>query len=198
MAHTLTFPELIRRVREGDQQAAAQLVREYEPEVRRAIRVRLSDQGLGRHVDSADICQSVLTNLFVRLGAGQFELQQPEQLIKLLMTMARNKLRDEVRKQSAARRDQRREEKGSPERLAELADTQDSPSQIVALQELVQRARRLLSEQETQLVELRSAGLNWPQIAAQLDDSPEALRKQFTRAMDRVAQQLGLDDCADD
>jgi hypothetical protein len=40
------FRELIRRVRAGDQDAAAELVRQYEPTIRRVVRVRLTDTRL--------------------------------------------------------------------------------------------------------------------------------------------------------
>ena len=41
-----TFDELIRRVRAGDPDAAAELVRNYEPAIRRAVRFRLADARL--------------------------------------------------------------------------------------------------------------------------------------------------------
>ena len=46
-----TFRELIDRVRSGDEQAAIDLVRRYEPAIRRAARVRLRDPRLGRLLD---------------------------------------------------------------------------------------------------------------------------------------------------
>ena len=55
-------------------------------------------------------------------------------------------------------------------------------------------AERLLSAKERQLVELRKEGLEWGAIADKLGGSPEALRKQLARAVDRVAHQLQLDD----
>src|SRR5262245_2798467 len=113
MSDQPSFTELIRRVRGGDAEAAAEIVRRYEPEVRRAIRLRLTDTGLRRVFDSMDICQSVLGNFFVRAAAGQFELEQPEKLLRLLVEMARNKLHDQVSYHQAARRDQRRLENDS-------------------------------------------------------------------------------------
>jgi RNA polymerase sigma-70 factor (ECF subfamily) len=44
---TPAFPDLIRRVRDGDQDAAAELVKHYEPYIRRAVRFRLADARLG-------------------------------------------------------------------------------------------------------------------------------------------------------
>src|SRR5436305_6725779 len=108
MADDPSFRDLIRRVRERDEQAAAELVRRYEPTIRLAVRVRLGDPALRRVLDSMDICQSVLANFFVWASSGQFELDTPGQLVSLLMTMARNKLINHALKQRAARRDPRR------------------------------------------------------------------------------------------
>ncbi len=106
------FQVLLRRVRAGDGQAAAELVRRYEPAIRRAARVRLVDTRLNRLLDSMDICQSVLASFFVRTALGQYELETPEQLLKLLATMARNKLANQVKGHRATRRDFRRIEAG--------------------------------------------------------------------------------------
>src|SRR5206468_9976043 len=59
VADESSFADLIGRVRAGDGRAAAELVRRYEPAVRVAVRVRLTDPGLRRVLDSMDVCQSV-------------------------------------------------------------------------------------------------------------------------------------------
>jgi DNA-directed RNA polymerase specialized sigma24 family protein len=92
-----SFFEFIKRVRAGDEQAATELVRQYETEIRREVRLRLRDGRLRRDFDSVDICQSVLASFFVRAVLGQYELEQPQQLIKLLVTMTRNKLIGKIR-----------------------------------------------------------------------------------------------------
>src|SRR4051794_13517688 len=99
MSEEASFRDLIRRVRAGDDAAAFELVRQYEPEIRRAVRIRLHDGHMQRVLDSMDICQSVLGNFFARVAVGQFELDKPAQLLKLLVTMARNKLIDKARQQ---------------------------------------------------------------------------------------------------
>jgi RNA polymerase sigma-70 factor (ECF subfamily) len=63
MAEELGFRELIQRIRAGDGQTAAELVRRYEPTIRRVARVRLLDTRLQRVLDSMDICQSVFASL---------------------------------------------------------------------------------------------------------------------------------------
>src|SRR5215475_11805475 len=101
------FHQLIGRVRNGDEHAAAELVRRYEPAIRRAVRFRLTDPRLRRTCDSMDVCQSVLLSFFVRVGSGQYDLETPEQLLRLLTTMARNKLLNQARQHHAACRDNR-------------------------------------------------------------------------------------------
>ena len=91
MSEPNTFTDFIRRVRAGDAQAAAELVRRYEPLIRREVRLRLEDRRLARAFDSMDVCQSVLASFFVRTAAGQYDLEEPGQLVKLLARMARNK-----------------------------------------------------------------------------------------------------------
>ena len=44
------------------------------------------------------------------------------------------------------------------------------------------------------LVELRGQGRDWAGIAQEVGGSPEALRKQLARALERVGEQLGLDE----
>ncbi len=81
------FHNLIRRIRERDEEAASELVRRYESAIRRVVRIRLRDVRLRRVLDSMDICQSVLATFFVRTALGQYELDTPEQLINLLTSI---------------------------------------------------------------------------------------------------------------
>ncbi len=188
-----TFEVLIYRVRAGDDQAAAELVRRYEPIIRRIARVRLADARLQRQLDSMDICQSVFGSFFVRTALGEYDLQTPEHLLKLLVDMSRKKVIDQIREAAEARRDYRREEAGLPEqRLCRAPDP--SPSAQVAAQELLGEFRKRLSEEERQLAEARANGQDWKTIAATRGVGAEALRKQLIRAMDRVSRELGLEE----
>ena len=187
------FRDLIRRVRSGDEQAAAQLVKQYEPAIRRAVRYRLGDSRLRRTLDSLDVCQAVLGSFFVRAASGEYELDSPEQLLRLLASMARNKLGKEIRGQRAARRDHRRQS-AEPIEECQAAATDPSPSQQLAIGELLHQVHARLSPEELQLVEWRNQGRDWADIAAQLGVKPATLRKQFSRALGRVGQDLGLEE----
>src|SRR5438309_4971534 len=184
------FRDLIQRVRSGEEAAAAELVQHYEPYIRRAVRVRMVDPRLKRLIDSMDICQSVLASFFARAALGQYELNSPEELLNLLVTMARNKLHNAVAKQRAERRDYRRNQKAGDYVPASDA----TPSQLVSARELLEKFRNSLTAEERQLTELRATGCEWTDIAARLGGTPEALRRRLARAIDRVAQQLGLEE----
>lgn len=185
-----TFQELMARVRAGDAEAAAELVRRYEPVLRRTVRVRLRDQRLRRTFDSMDVCQSVLCSFFVRAARGQYEVNTPEQVEKLLARMARNKLADQVDRQRAACRDNRRVEDGGLEGRDFVAAV-PTPSREAAARDALGKVRRLLTAEEMRLLELREAGHDWAEIAAQHGGTPEALRKKLTRALERIAERLG-------
>ena len=191
-----SFADLMQRVRAGDQDAATELVKRYEPAIRRAMRFRLSGSKMGAVLDSADICQSVMASFFIRAASGHYELESPEQLQKLLAKMAKNKLTFQMRKRYAQSRDQRREQAGGddPCTPANIA----TPSRQVSARELLREVHDRLSPDERILVEMRNDGVEWEDIAQRLEGKPEALRKKLGRALDRVAQELGIDEAADE
>jgi RNA polymerase sigma-70 factor (ECF subfamily) len=193
MAETDPFRDLLLRVRNRDASAAAELVRRFAPTIRRVVRIRLRDERLRRVVTESDICQSVLASFFVRAALGQYDLDSPEQLLALLTRMARNKLANQTTREGAARRDYRRIEADTTGAL-ELKDGVPDPAEEAALQELLKRSLTLLSPEELRLTELRREGRNWPEIAAEVGGSAEALRKQWERAVKRTLQDLGLEE----
>jgi RNA polymerase sigma-70 factor (ECF subfamily) len=194
MSAAPAFTSLIRRVRAGDHQAAAELVRQYEPQIRRVVRMRLTDPRLRQVLDSSDICQSVLFNFFIRAAAGQFELERPEQLVRLLATMARNRLLNHVQREKAERRDCRRVVAGGQTALEAVPAGDPSPSRVVAGKELLQEVYRHLTEEERYLADQRSAGRDWADLAAEAGSTAEALRKKLARGLDRVARQVRLEE----
>jgi RNA polymerase sigma-70 factor (ECF subfamily) len=193
MSEEASFCDLIRRVRAGDAEASADLVRRYEPTIRLVVRRRLTSPGLRRLLDSMDICQSVLASFFVRTALGQYELNTPEQLLNLLAVMARNKVQNQALQQRAARRDYRRLHQGSPDG-GQLVDPRAGPGQVVADRELLHEFRRRLSAEEQQLAEQRALGRSWQEIAAAVGGSPDGLRMRLGRAIERVSHELGLAD----
>jgi RNA polymerase sigma factor (sigma-70 family) len=192
MPEATTFDQLIRRVRSWDKDAAAELVRRYEPAIRRAVRFRLADAQLRSQLDSMDICQSVLKSFFIRAASGQYELETPEQLLGLLGAMARRKLISEARRQRTQRRGGSQVTAGGQDQQA-FVDPGAGPGAEVAARDLLQEIRRRLSPDDRSLLDLRSQGHDWPAVAAELGGNAGSLRKRLSRALDRVAEELNLD-----
>jgi RNA polymerase sigma-70 factor (ECF subfamily) len=192
MADEQEFAEFIRRIRAGDEQAAIDLVRRYEPTIRIEVRAHLTDPSLYRLFDSMDICQSVLASFFVRAAAGDYELDSPRQLFKLLVGITRNKVAFQARKHRSQRRDHRRSAADVQE--LDVADHTHTPDRVVEGRNLLREVRQRLSEEERQVADLRAVGKSWPEVATEVGGTPEARRKQLSRALSRVAEELGLEE----
>lgn len=175
------FADLIRRIREGDPSAAEELITHYEPAIRREARLRLGPS-LRPLLDSMDVCQSVLGSFFARAYAGQYELESPGRLMRLLIEMTRNKVREKAR---------RRRESSLGEHDPSSADP--DPGCSVMNRELIEEFRSRLSEKELALWERRRQELPWAQIATEVGGTSDSLRQQYSRAINRVARELGLE-----
>ena len=189
------FSELMGRVQAGDPDAAAELVRHYEQDIRLEVRVRMrvQDGRMRRLLDSMDVTQSVLASFFAGVAAGRLTPQHPQQLLGLLVTMTRNKLLNQARDQRRQRRDIRRVQ-SLDAASHDAAGRDETPSQVISSRELLGEFRKRLTDDERALADRRRAGEPWPAIAAELGGSPEARRKQLERAYARIAHELGLDE----
>lgn len=185
------FERLIQRLRGGDQEAANSLVRRFEPEVRRFVRFRLTSLAMRRLIDSVDVSQSVLAKFFVELEKGTIEVASPDQLRRLLITMARNKLYDHARTQNSVKRNPRRVD-ATPGAIERVTDPLSTPSEEFDAAELVEAVRARLSPDELYLLNQRLSGRSWGDLANERQSTSEAIRKRVTRAIDRVARELGV------
>jgi RNA polymerase sigma factor (sigma-70 family) len=185
------FVAYVARLRAGDQAALEELVERYAPVIRLEARMRLRSAHLRAVLDSMDICQSVLKSFFLRAAAGQFDIDRPEDLRRLLVKMACNKSLEAARKEYADKRDIRRSI-GLGDEAHQVAGDED-PVGEVEWQELLLRGRQMLSSDERRIAEGRSAGQSWDELAAAIGGTPDQLRMQLNRAQDRVATALGLE-----
>jgi len=138
-----------------------------------------------------DIAQSVLKSFLVRVAGGHYDLRAPKDLVKLLVSMARNKLIDEARKRH--REVPQTPPAATDSQVERAAVTDTTPRQQLARGELYQEIQKRLSPEEGQLAELRHQGRAWGEIAAHLGGTAQRRRKPLARALARVAQELGVD-----
>ena len=189
-----TFQELMSRVRAGEPDAATELVRQFEPEIRLEVRVRMrvQDGRMRRVLDSMDITQSVFGSFFAGVAAGRFVPRNSRQLLRLLVTMTRNKLLTQVRNHKRQRRDVRRV-RSIDAVSCEPVSRGESPSEFVAGAEILGELHNRLSEEERRVADLRGTGLTWTAIAEDLGGTANGRRKQVERAMTRIVRELDLD-----
>jgi RNA polymerase sigma-70 factor (ECF subfamily) len=192
MSEDSAFSKLMRGIRAGDEQAAVAFVSQYETLVRRQVRWYMTDPKLCRLFDPEDVCQMVLASFFIRAAAGQYEVNRPQQLVRLLITMTRNKIAGLARKRRARPADRRQVEDSGLEAKAEAAGP--GPATEIRIRDLLQQVQQRLTEEERQLKSLHDEGRDWDEIAAQLGGTAAARRMQLTRALRRVAGELGIEE----
>ena len=184
------FQLLMLKTRQGDHDAAQKLVELYEPEIRRVARMRMTDPKLRRIVDSMDICQSVFGNFFRNAVTGDLELNTPNQLLGLLVTMTRNRVVDEHRRQTRKKRNA-----GETPLVAEsqmLVEDSPGPKTAFELKDLLTQVRAKFTAEELKIADYRNSGLTWDEISVELGESSEVLRKRLERAIDRVRTQFSI------
>ena len=191
MSEEPDFLDFLRRIRAGDDAAASELVQRFEPLIRREVRMRIGDDRLNRAFDSIDVSQSVLARFFSRAATGEYELDEPDQLVRLLLTMARNHLMKRARNERRMIRDVRRLT-GDHDMLDHLTGEQQSPSEIVSRREELELLKAALTDEERQIFELRLGGHSWEEVASQIGGNGNARRMQLSRGLERLERQLGL------
>src|SRR5947209_17687199 len=111
------------------------------------------------------LCRSVVGSSFGRAAGGDFDLDAPPQLIRLLVGMARKKVAEQARHHQRQRRDVRRVGNVDVETGGIAAVSAESPSRLASGRELLQKFRERLSEEERQIADLRARGSDWASVA---------------------------------
>ena len=97
------FEDLIALAGKGDEAAAQELLRCFEPHVRRIVRRRLP-RVMRPKYGSVDFVQSVWKSFFPRLRNGELSFRTPEQLSQFLTQVASNKVVTEFRRRVAGQK----------------------------------------------------------------------------------------------
>jgi RNA polymerase sigma factor (sigma-70 family) len=188
--------DLLRQIRDGDQDAAAEFYRTYEPHVRRVIRARMRVQGMRRASDSSDLCQVVLASILVGSAVGRYNVSDSDEMKRLLARIAANRVIDLARRAEFRKPIIPVGGHGADE--IDVIDRGQSPTSQIALHELLEKADRLLTDDERPIAELRKEGWTWEAIGERLGKSGDAVRKSLDRAARRILLALGMEDPADE
>ena len=126
------------------------------------------------------------------MAAGEYELKSERDLQRLLVAISQNKFMALQRREMAEKRDRRITV--SLDSIDDIEDYRQTNDDRSARQvELLSAFEQSLSVEERQLFTMRRQGLEWAVIAEELNENAIVLRKRLSRAVQRVARELGIE-----
>ena len=170
--------DFLKRIQEGDESAARELLQRFEPEVRLVVRRQLP-RLLRSRFDSLDFLQSVWGSFFRRMRDAPTDFEDSRHLVAFLARAAKNKVIDEYRRAASLKNDMHREEPlwGDGRRPKEVAAPIDSPSEVAQAHEVFDRLHALLPEERRTMLELKAAGLSSKDIGDRLGVSERTVQR---------------------
>jgi RNA polymerase sigma-70 factor (ECF subfamily) len=182
--------ELLTRWRDGDQQAAAELVERFTERLLALARNQLAEN-LARRVDAEDVVQSAYRSFFAGARDDRYVVRQSGDLWHLLAAITLHKLHHQVARHTAAVRSVRREAGFGRESSllglqADVVTRAPSPAEAAALIDELEFVLRPLSALHRRMVEMRLQGHSLQEIATATDRSERLVR----RVLDHVKSTL--------
>ena len=183
---------LVALAKDGDESALGQLCAVYGSRVLWLVRLRMGKE-LRSKLESMDLVQDVLVSALKDLG--NFTYKNEGDFVRWLSRIAENRLRDNLDKLHADKRDIRKEVRLNTHRLTledsfvEALDAVDTttPSVIMSKREefdkLAKAIDALKPEYREVIVLTKVEGLSYREIGDKLDRSADAARMLFSRAM---------------
>jgi RNA polymerase sigma-70 factor (ECF subfamily) len=167
---------LLRRFRRGSENAATQLYLRYAGRLRALARAKCANE-LASRVDADDIVQSVFRSFFQAAGRGVYEIPGSEDLWKILVVIALNKIRTQRAFHRAAKRDVRLTAGGNYLENQPYEDTDQGFLHMV-----IDEALERLPPPHRVMVELRIQGHEIAHIAEQTGRSKRTVERLLQEA----------------
>jgi RNA polymerase sigma-70 factor (ECF subfamily) len=185
-----TDHSLLRRFRQGSQDAATQLYLRYAQRLRALAEAQCSAD-LVRRVDVEDIVQSVFGSFFRGAAQGYYDVPAGDELWKLFLVIALNKIRAKGAFHRAAKRDVRRTAGGNAlERELPASKSQDD-AEFTFLELVIDEALEQLPAQHRTMVELRVEGYEVAEIARKMGRSKRTVERILQEARKKLGDLLG-------
>jgi RNA polymerase sigma-70 factor, ECF subfamily len=175
--------ELVGQARGGDQDASTQLYGRYAKRVTALVKKRCSDR-LARDAGVDDIVQSVFKTLFEQICHGCYDVPDGDELWKLLLVLALNKIRSKAEYYGARKRNGHANPDETPpqERVCMHIDVRVYAT--VQIEFLLNETLERLPPQHRLMVKLRVEGYKVDEIARMTGRSRRSAERilQETRA----------------
>jgi RNA polymerase sigma factor (sigma-70 family) len=175
---------LLEKLSRGDQEAAEQVLKAYEPYLRMVVRRYLPER-LRAKFDSIDVVQSVWIHVLHGLRAARWQFLDRSRLLAFLVRLARRRLTSRLRHFHTALLHEQ-PIKTSLDVLP--APHAPHPSEIAEANELWHTMLSLCPPQHHDLLRLRRLGLSLAEVAARTGMHEGSVR----RILRRLARQLAL------
>jgi RNA polymerase sigma-70 factor, ECF subfamily len=185
---------LLRRFRLGSEDAATELYRRYAPRLRRLARRECSSSSLAPRVDADDIVQSVFCAFFQAVRKGYYDVPDGEDLWKLLLVIALNKVRTKKTFHQAAKRDFR--QTISVQGARARCQPDDANRQLLRI--AFEDALFHLGRPERQMVALLMEGWQVAEIAAKVGRSKRTIERNLQAARQGLRRLLEREFCHDE
>jgi RNA polymerase sigma factor (sigma-70 family) len=178
---TPELQEFFEVLQSGDPSAVEELLREFDPFLRQAIRLRMIDGRLRRAVDTTDIFHSLLKDFLRPKKSSDPPANASAELHAYLAAAVRHKIQTKLRKE--------RRHAGSLPADRQPVSREPAVGEQVEYQDFTHVIKARLDESCRTLFELKSQGLTWAEIAAKLGGRPDALRMRLNRAIAALLSQ---------
>ena len=177
------FRQIMADLRNGAEEAAWKLTQLYGPSVERAIR-RRKTQTMQAKLNTSDFLQMVWHSFFRHPDRLQ-QIESPDELLRFLVTVARNKVADEARRQFQTEKyDVRREQSlSSEETQQQLTTDHDQPDHLAMTRECWQQMLAGQSERNQRIARLRLEGRSYLEIADSVGVHERTARKVVERLL---------------
>jgi RNA polymerase sigma-70 factor, ECF subfamily len=167
---------LLRQVQGGQPDASMQLYLRYAARLH-ALVVSQSSRDLARRVDAEDIVQSVFRTFFQRAAVGNYNVPDGEEIWKLLLVIALNKVRAVGAHHRAAKRDVRQTVGGEAfDRALEWQCAQDEGA-LTALRVVVEELLEGIPAANRQIIELQIEGYAVAEITEKVQRSRRTVER---------------------
>jgi RNA polymerase sigma-70 factor (ECF subfamily) len=176
----------LRRIQSGNQDAATLLYLRYAERLRLLARAESSPE-LARRVDAEDIVQSVFASFFRGVGRGYYEVPAGDELWKLLLVIALNKIRAQGAYHRAAKRDVRQTVGGHVLERLSKADHDPESAAVAFLRLVIEEVLEGLPEIQQRMIELRIEGHEVAAIAAQTRRSKRTVERVLQEFREKLA-----------
>jgi RNA polymerase sigma factor (sigma-70 family) len=169
---------LLRRIQQGQDDASTALYLRYAQRLM-AVAAAQTSPALSQRVDPEDIVQSVFRTFFRRVTLGQYAVPEGDELWKLLLVIALNKVRATGSFHRAAKRDVKRTSAGEAFEVAVESQAGRDETALNVLRMVVEDLLRDLPEAHRRIIELRIEGHEVNEIATAVQRSKRSVEREL-------------------